>query len=43
MDLKIFENIMIDEVLWFVANDIAGILGYINTRDAINKHCNPKG
>lgn len=28
---------------WFLANDIAEILGYSNPRDAIRKHCNERG
>jgi prophage antirepressor-like protein len=35
----------IDELgkIWFCAKDICDILGYVNTVDAINKHCKPKG
>jgi prophage antirepressor-like protein len=28
---------------YFLANDVCRILGYSNLRDAISKHCNPKG
>ncbi|MDO4693650.1 MAG: BRO family protein [Eikenella sp.] len=28
---------------WFLANDVCAILGYSNSRDAIAKHCRPKG
>jgi prophage antirepressor-like protein len=29
----------IDGDPWFVATDVARVLGYANTRDAIAKHC----
>lgn len=29
--------------LWFLANDVCGVLGYANPRDAIAKHCKQKG
>lgn len=45
-ELRIFENaefgqirtITIDNETWFVGKDIANILEYKNTRDAIRKH-----
>lgn len=45
-NIEIFKNeefgeirtTMIDSEPWFVGKDIANILGYSNTRDAINKH-----
>lgn len=44
--LTIFENgnfgkirvIMIDDEPWFIGKDVAGALGYTNTRDALKKH-----
>lgn len=33
------EIIIIDNKEYFVANDIAEILGYSNPRDAISRHC----
>lgn len=30
-------TVMIDEVPWFVGKDVANILGYSNTRDALSK------
>lgn len=46
MEIQVFRNAKLGEVrttvidgeVMFVAKDIATILGYINTRDAINKH-----
>lgn len=29
--------------VWFVAGDVCNILGYANSRKAINDHCKPKG
>lgn len=45
-ELRVFENaefgsvrsMVLDGVPWFVGKDVAEILGYSNTRDAINKH-----
>lgn len=31
--------VMVDNKPMFLANDVAKALGYINTRDAISKHC----
>ena len=28
---------------WFLANDVCGVLGYVNPRDAVSKHCKLKG
>jgi prophage antirepressor-like protein len=28
---------------WFNVSDICAVLGYRNSRDAVAKHCNPKG
>lgn len=41
-----FDNIrtfVINGEPWFVAADVATVLGYSNTRDAIARHCKPKG
>ena len=32
-----------DGKIWFCAKDVAASLGYANTRDAIDRHCKPKG
>lgn len=45
-ELRVFENaefgsvrsMVLDGAPWFVGKDVAEILGYSNTRDAINKH-----
>lgn len=50
-DLKIFRNDQFGEIrtveeygtVLFCGSDIAGALGYSNTRDAINRHCKPEG
>lgn len=50
-DLKIFKNDQFGEIrtveengtVLFCGSDIAGALGYSNTRDAINRHCKPEG
>lgn len=50
-DLKIFKNDQFGEIrtveengtVLFCGSDIAGVLGYSNTRDAINRHCKPEG
>lgn len=36
---KSVRTIQINGEPWFVAKDVAEMLGYINTRDAISKHC----
>ena len=36
-------TIEINGVLWFVGSDVARILGYSNTNDAIDRHCKPQG
>lgn len=36
-------TVEIDGEIWFVANDVARILGYSNPRDAISRHCKEKG
>jgi prophage antirepressor-like protein len=41
-----FDNIrtaIIDGEIWFVASDVATVLGYANPRDAIARHCKEKG
>lgn len=35
---KEVRSLLIDNEPWFVGKDVAEILGYLNTRDAINKH-----
>lgn len=50
-NLKIFKNDQFGEIrtveengtVLFCGSDIAGALGYSNTRDAINRHCKPEG
>lgn len=50
-DLQIFKNDQFGEIrtveengaVLFCGSDIAGALGYSNTRDAINRHCKPEG
>ena len=37
-DNKEVRSLLIDNEPWFVGKDVAEILGYSNTRDAINKH-----
>jgi prophage antirepressor-like protein len=32
-------TIELDGEPWFVANDVAGILGYSRSRDAVTQHC----
>lgn len=34
-----FRVLQIENEPWFVGKDVAEILGYKNTRDALNKHC----
>ena len=29
--------------VWFCARDVASALGYANPKDAVNRHCRPKG
>jgi len=38
-EIRVIEK---DGESWFVAKDVAELLGYSNTRDAINKHCKAK-
>lgn len=38
-----FRTIEIDGTLWFSAKDVATVLGYANSRDAIARHCKQKG
>lgn len=35
--------VLVDGSPWFVANDVCSALGYVNSRDAIKKHCRSKG
>lgn len=35
---KEVRSLLIDNEPWFVGKDVAEVLGYLNTRDAINKH-----
>lgn len=45
-EIKIFENpefgsirsVMVDDEPWFVGRDVASVLGYSNTKDALSKH-----
>jgi len=41
--LKQIRTAEIDGELWFVASDVAKILGYAKPGNAINTHCKPKG
>jgi len=41
--LKQVRTVEIDGEIWFVASDVAKILGYSNLSDAISRHCKPKG
>ena len=41
--LNEIRTVEIDGEIWFVAPDVTNILGYSNGRDAINRHCKPKG
>jgi hypothetical protein len=36
-------TVEIDGEIWFVASDVAKVLGYSNPRDAISRHCKEKG
>ena len=36
-------TVEIDGEIWFVASDVAKVLGYSNPWDAVGKHCKPKG
>lgn len=36
-------TVEINEKIWFCASDIASALGYANPRDAVVRHCKPKG
>lgn len=41
-----FDNVRtfeIDGEIWFVAGDVTNVLGYSNGRDAVTRHCKPKG
>ena len=46
-ELKLFESpefgqvrtVTVEDKPYFVASDVAKALGYVNTRDAISKHC----
>lgn len=31
-------TVIVDNEPWFVANDVANVLGYSNQRDALSKH-----
>ena len=49
-EIKVFSNdefgkvrvLNIDNEPWFVGRDVAEVLGYSNTRDAISKHVDSK-
>jgi prophage antirepressor-like protein len=41
--LNDFRTVEIDGELWFVGLDVTRSLGYSNGRDAITRHCRPKG
>lgn len=41
--LNEIRTVEIDGEIWFVASDVAKILGYKNAPDAIARHCKPKG
>ena len=49
-DLKIFKNKEFGEIRiveqngepWFVGKDVADVLGYVNTKDALAKHVDPE-
>ena len=32
-----------DQNIWVSANEVCAVLGYVNPRDAIGRHCRPKG
>ena len=36
-------TVEIDGEVWFIASDVTNILGYSNGRDAVARHCKPKG
>lgn len=36
-------TIAIDGEVWFCATDVCSVLGYVNSRDAVLKHCKTKG
>jgi prophage antirepressor-like protein len=38
-----FRTVEIDGEIWFVAGDVATLLGYSNPRDAVSRHCKEKG
>lgn len=46
-NLQVFQNnefgeirtLLINNIPYFVATDIAKVLGYKNPRDAVNRHC----
>jgi prophage antirepressor-like protein len=41
--LNDIRTVEIDGEIWFVGSDVTSILGYSNGRDAISRHCKPKG
>ena len=36
-------TVEIGDRVWFCARDVASALGYANPKDAVNRHCKPKG
>ena len=36
-------TVAIDGEVWFCATDVCSVLGYVNSRDAVSKHCKTKG
>lgn len=49
-DLQVFSyeggqvtTVIVDGELWFLANDVCQLLGYVNPRDAVARHCKEKG
>ena len=42
-DDSLIRSTVIDGKPWMVAKDVCSALGYANDRDAISKHCRPKG
>jgi len=41
--LNEIKTVEIDGEIWFVASDVAKILGYKNAPDAVNRHCKTRG
>src|ERR1700722_4133383 len=41
--LENVRTIEIDGEIWFCAPDVTKVLGYVNGREAVNRHCKPKG